>query len=472
MEVVDCTDLVISPGFIDVHSHADLEVLDHRPEKVMQGVTTEVVGNCGFSVFPGLPAGGLAPTFKAIFPGRGLRQWADAGAYFSDIETSRSHTNVAALTGHSSLRAGVAGMKAGLDGGDRKELGKRLASCLEQGSTGFSTGLNEAPSSYADFTELADLCRIVEQYDGLYTSHLRDYKFRLTEAVQEALHLGRETGVPVQLSHLQAVGRKNWDKMDPVLEMIGQAHQEGIDVGIDAYPYLAGSCNLTQALPVWSLEGGTEQLLQRLRDGDSRPLIAAETEGGMSNAWEDVMLSTLANREQQDLVGRTVQQVADERGCTGVETALDLLVENQGNVMIISFNQSEENLRKVLCHPLTSIITDGLLTEGKPHPRTFGTYPTFLGKYVREKGWMSLEEAIHKVSGLPAARFRLQERGLVRPGYWADLVVFSAEEIGTRSSYVEPRHGPQGIEHVLINGAWSIRHGRLQEQLCGQPLIA
>ncbi len=449
-----------------------LEVLDHRPQKVMQGVTTEVVGNCGFSVFPELPESGLAPTFKAIFPGRGSRQWTDAGAYFADLENSRSHTNVAALTGHSSLRAGVAGMKAGLDRANRDELGKRLAACLEQGSIGLSTGLNEAPSSYGDFPELVGLCRIVRQYDRLYTSHLRDYKFHLVEAVKEALDLGRETGVPVQLSHLQAVGRKNWDKMDPVLEMIDQAHDEGIDVGIDAYPYVAGSCNLTQALPVWCLEGGTGQLLKRLTEEDSRQLIAAETEGGMSNAWEDIMLSTLANPGQQELVGRTVQQVADERGCTGVEAALDLLIENQGNVMIISFNQSEENLRKVLNHPLTSIITDGLLTEGKPHPRTFGTYPTFLGEYVREKGWMSLEEAVRRVSALPAARFRLENRGLVRSGYWADLVIFSAEGIGTRSNYVEPEHGPQGIEHVLINGAWSIRRGHLQERFRGRPLRA
>ena len=452
MEVVDCTGFVVAPGFIDVHSHADLEVLDHRPEKVMQGVTTEVVGNCGFSVFPRLPLSELSPTFKSIFAGRGSREWADADAYFADVENAQSHTNVAALTGHSSLRAGVAGMKAGLDDSDRRELEKRLSACLEQGSIGLSTGLNEAPSSYSDFPELVALCRIVGQHDGLYTSHLRDYKFHVIEAVKEALDLGREAEIPVQLSHLQAVGRKNWDKMDPVLEMIDQAHDEGLDVGIDAYPYVAGSANLTQILPVWCMEGSTEQLVQRLIEDDSRRRIAAETVDDMANGWEDIMLSTLANPDQQELVGRTIQQVADERGCPGVETALDLLIENEGSVMVISFNQSEENLRKVLTHPLTSIITDGLVTEGKPHPRTFGTYPTFLGEYVREKGWMSLEDAIHKVTALPAARFRLEKRGMVQPGYAADLVVFSAEEIGTKSNYVEPNHGPEGIPQKSFYG--------------------
>ena len=472
MEVVDCTGMVIAPGFIDVHSHADLEVLEHRPEKVMQGVTTEVVGNCGFSVFPKVPLTGLAPVFDIIFAGRGSREWEDASAYFEDIEGLQTRTNVAALTGHSSLRAGVTGMKAGtLEGTDLREVEKRLTACLEQGSIGMSTGLNEAPSSYGDFDELVGLCRIVHQHGGLYTSHLRDYKFDFVEAVQEALDLGRASGVPIQLSHLQAAGRKNWDKMDPVMELIDRAHADGVDVGIDAYPYVAGSCNMTQLLPNWCMEGGTEQLMSRLRDQESRARIAEETESGMSNSWEDIMLSTLENPDQQSMIGTTVQDVADDRSCAAIDAAMDLMIENECGIMIISFNQSDENLRKVLTHPLTSIITDGLMTEGKSHPRTFGTYPTFLGEYVRDKGWMSLEEAIRKVSALPAARFGLEGRGMLRPGCCADLVVFSAEGIGTRGDYAEPDQTPDGIEHVMINGTWALRDRCFEGgQLSGQAL--
>ena len=413
MEVVDCSGLVIAPGFIDVHSHADLEVMEHRPEKVLQGVTTEVVGNCGFSLFPEIPASNLAPTFE-IFARRGNREWRDAAAYFDDLESSESYTNVAALTGHSTLRAGVSGMKAGkLDASEQREVEKRLAACLEQGSIGLSTGLNEVPSSYGDFDELVKLCRVVQQYNAFYTSHLRDYKFHILEAVEEALDLGRQAQVPVQISHLQAAGYKNWDKMDDVLRLIDRAHADGVDVAIDAYPYLAGSANLTQLLPIWSQEGGTEKLLQRLGEQDTRQRIAADTEGDLANRWQDIFLASISNPDQQDLIGKTIQQIADDRGCSGIAATLDLLLENNATIMIVSFNQSEENLRKVLCHPLTSIITDGLMTDGKPHPRTFGTYPTFLGEYVREKSWMSLEEAIHKATGLPAQRFHLEREGLL-----------------------------------------------------------
>ena len=253
MEVVDCSGLVVSPGFIDVHSHCDLEVLEHRTEKVKQGVTTEVVGNCGFSLFPKLPESSLVPSFD-LFERRGDKNWEDASTYFGDVESTGSYTNVAALTGHSTLRANVSGIKAGaLDSTEWRAIEGHLSRCLEQGSIGFSTGLNEAPSSYGDFAELTRLCRVVRKYDAFYTSHLRDYKFHILEAVTEALDLGRETDVPVQLSHLQTVGRKNWEKMDAVLKLVDDAHSEGIDVGIDAYPYLAGSCHLTQCLPSWFL---------------------------------------------------------------------------------------------------------------------------------------------------------------------------------------------------------------------------
>lgn len=466
-EVLDCSDLVVAPGFIDVHSHADLECLEHRTEKINQGVTTEIVGNCGFSLFPTFDRIEFT-NYERLF-GANSRRLRHAGDYFESLESLGSFTNVAALTGHSTLRAGVIGLRRSFASeSEMAQLEKLLSVSLEQGSIGFSTALNEVPSSYSDFSELERWCRTVRKHKAFYTSHLRDYKFRVREAVEEALNLGRSTGVPVQLSHLQTVGRKNWDKMDRVLELVDEAVRDGVDVGMDAYPYLAGSCNLTQLLPDWSLEDG--DLLSRLSSAQTRLRIARETDENMANTWADILVASASLPENRKNIGKSVEEIAAERGQAPVDTALSLLLEQEGIVRIVSFNQSEENLRKVLTHPLTSICTDGLFTGGKPHPRTFGTYPKFLGEFIRDKKWMSLEAAVHKISGLPAHRFRLQKRGTLEVGKWADMTIFDPVKIGTSSDYREPEQPPRGIVYVFLNGSKIVEKGSIVGEPAGMPL--
>lgn len=469
-EVLDCSGRVVSPGFVDVHSHSDIETLEHRSEKILQGITTEIVGNCGFSVFP-TPGGCDGFTVYRMLFGRNPCCWRHAGEYFQSLEEKGSYTNAAALTGHSTLRATVMGLRRSYaSSSELAELENSLDMCLEQGSIGFSTGLNETPGSYGNFDELVALCRVVKKHDGFYTSHLRDYKFRILAAVEEALNLGRATGVPVQLSHLQTVGSKNWDKMDSVLELIETAEREGVAAGIDAYPYLAGSANITQMLPDWALEGGSQDLLQRLSSAATRRQIAKETEAQMANTWSDILVSNVDSRKHQNCIGRSIQDIATERQVEPIEAALALLAEELGTLLIVSFNQSEPNLRKVLTHPLTSIITDGLYTEGKPHPRTFGAFPKFLGEYVREKKWMSFEEAIHKTCGLPAQRFRLDKRGTLAIGNWADVTVFDPNRIGTSSTYLNPNQPPEGIDYVFVNGQRTVEGGRLVGSPAGVPI--
>ena len=408
------------------------------------------------------------PSYDRTF-GHASQRRTHAGEYFDSLEATESYTNVTALTGHASLRAAVMGLKRSASSQEMADIRKRLAESLATGSIGLSTGLNEVPSSYAEFPELEDLCQLVKSQGAFYTSHLRDYKFRVIEAVQEALDLGRATGVSVQLSHLQAVGQKNWHKMDPILELVDQAVTEGVDVGIDAYPYLAGSCNLTQLLPDWSMEEGASRLVGRLRSRSIRSEIAQAIQDGMANDWSDIVLVDLPSSASQVHLGKSIQAVASERSQEPVETALDLLVQEQGVVGIVSFNQSEENLRKVLTHPLTSISTDGLYTQGLPHPRTFGAYPTFLGEFVRDKQWMSLEEAIRKTTQLPARRFRLSDRGTLQVGQWADITVFDAANIGTAADYVHADSPPHGIAYVLVNGQLTVERGALTGEPSGQP---
>jgi N-acyl-D-amino-acid deacylase len=267
---------------------------------------------------------------------------------------------------------------------------------------------------------------------------------------------------------MQVVGQKNWQKLAVALEHVERAWREGLDIAMDAYPYLAGCCSLVQLLPQWCQIGGIPELLNRVASPATRNRIARETDDQMSNTWDDIVVCD----ENKSLAGKSIALIAAERGANSSETALDLLVEKEGQVFIISFNNNEENLRQVLTHPLTSVISDGFVLKGNSHPRTYGTYPTFLGEYVRDKGWMSLPEAIVKTSALAAKRFQLRGRGTLARGNHADIVVFDPSRIGTRSDYTKPAQDPEGIHYVLVNGRVAVRDGQLTSERAGMPLRA
>jgi N-acyl-D-amino-acid deacylase len=458
---IDCSGLVVAPGFVDVHAHSDYEVIEGLSNKILQGVTTEIVGNCSYSLFPMKPESNLAQlgSVYADLPPLTLISAAD---YFSALETARPLLNVATLTGHSALRSYVMGMERRPPSPDeQREMERLLAQSLGEGSIGFSTGLNLLPCSFAEFDELVSLCRVLKRYRAYYTTHLRDYKFRVVEAVQEAIRLAEESEAAVQLSHMQTVGKKCWGYLDTILELVDAAARRGVDIGMDAYPYLAGSCSIVQLLPEWCQAGGLQALLERLESASLRDRIARETEDYMSNTWADIVISGVKGKSGEGLLGRSVEEIAGQRGALSRDTALELLREQEGQLNIISFNSRDENLRKVLSHPLTSVCTDSHVANGLSHPRTFGTYPTFLGRYIRELGWMPIEDAIVKTSALPARRFQLEGRGTLAAGNWADIVVFDAATVTTKSDYASPAEPPEGIRMVLVNGAIVVQDGEL-----------
>ena len=442
-QTLDCTGLAISPGFIDLHSHADLQVLDpSKQEKLKQGVVMEVVGNCGFSPFPYSKNTDELHAFGSGILGQPDGWgWPTANAYLDDV-AHKATLGVASLAGHGSLRIAVAGPRQGpLTAKELDHLIGLLEDSLDAGCAGFSTGLMYAPGGSAPREELLKLCQVVARKGKLYATHMRSYSSGLLEAIREQLNLAQQTGCRLQISHLQAAGRSNWTSQQQAIDEIDNAHASGIDVEFDIYPYQSGSTVLTQWLPQWTLDGGPAALLERLADPQTRDKIHDEMEANPQHAWSDITISAVSTEANQPLVGTTLESATQ---------ALDLLRQEDAKVNVISFNQSEPNLRQLLTHPLCSIISDGFYVKGKPHPRLHGTFPELLGNIVRDRHWMPLEEAIHKITAKPAAR--LNKTATLNPRAAADITIFDPTKIASRATYADPQQDPIGIHYVIRNG--------------------
>ena len=451
---VDCTGVAIAPGFIDLHSHADLQVLDDRMEKVKQGVTTEVVGNCGFSPFPYSGTTDLLHEFGAGILGKPTGWgWPAASGYLDAVHKHSAKMNVVSLVGHGSLRVAVAGLRqSALSAEELDRTAGLLEDSLTAGCGGFSTGLMYAPGSSAGKDELIRLCSVVARSGKMYATHMRSYSSRLLESTREQLDLARATGCRLQISHLQTVGRVNWDSQQRALDQIEAARKEGVDVEFDIYPYQCGSTVLTQFAPQWAFDGGPDALIKRLLDPGTRRKIVDEIERTRVHEWSDITISAVDTAANQKYVGKTIADIAADRKHDPTETMLDLLVEEHALVNVVSFNQSEPNLRQLLTHPLCSVISDGFYVKGKAHPRLYGTFPELLGNVVRDRRWMPLPESIHKITAKPAARLGLKNRGWLKKGYSADVTIFDPAHVKSEATYETPDREPQGILKVIKEG--------------------
>lgn len=465
--VIDATGLAVSPGFIDVHSHSDMSFLVNplADSKVKQGVTLEVAGNCGSSVAPLTDK--TKKMSKALLEEDMPPTWTTMGEYFAALENRGMCINFACLVGHGTVRAGVMGFDQRPPTEQELEQMKQLVSqAMDDGAIGMSTGLIYPPSSYAQADEITELARVVRAKNGIYFTHMRNEGDRLIESMVETIEVGRATGVPVQISHHKVGGERNWGMIKQSLEMMVDARKEGIDVTADQYPYIASSTSLTSIIPDWAHEGGREALLARLVDPETRARIKQQVNKSMSVGWDKLVVSSVKSEHNKRFEGMDVQAISEIMGKEPSDAAFDLLIEEKGEVGQIRFGMCEEDVKTVMKHPLVMIGSDGSslanygkLHKGKPHPRNYGTFPRVLGKYAREEGVLSLEEALRKMTSMPAVRLGLWDRGSLRTGFWADITVFDPQTVIDVSDFADPHRYAAGIPYVLVNGQVVVDNG-------------
>jgi len=472
MRIIDASGLAVAPGFIDIHSHADytLPVLPTADSKIHQGVTTELVGNCGVSAAPLSPDMQKKGDANSLLGSYGLAwDWDSFGSFLDRLRSTGSSVNVAMLVGHGTVREKVMGMRNAAPTPEELMLMKEeVRRAMHEGAFGLSTGLIYAPGVYGDTNEIAELAQVAAEEGGIYTTHMRGEGSTLLEAVGEALEIGRRANIRVEVSHFKASQPSNWGKMRKAAAMIEGAKAAGLAVNADMYPYNASSTTLTSLLPAWALAGGEEVTLKRLKDPAERASMRAEMdESEVENPgyWQRVMVSFCPTFKEYE--GLRLEEVAQKRGLPPSEVLMDLLYEAKLEAGMVQFGMSDENVEYGLSLPYVCIgsdgegrSTEGRMAVGKPHPRNFGTFPRVLGYYSRQKGLFSLETAVHKMTGMTAARFGLQARGLVRSGYFADITVFNPDTVIDRATFTQPQQYPVGIEHVLVNGVPVIDCGR------------
>jgi len=471
-ERMDCAGRVVCPGFIDLHAHSELTLLVNPSgeSKLHQGVTTELNGQCGMTPFPVHPEDREALRSVCTFIDAPVAwEWERTWGYLEVLERARPAYNVATLVGQSALRAWVMGFDARPATPDELvAMCGTLNEGLAGGAVGVSLGLSYPLGSFSDSDEplrLAATCAIQE---GLVTVHLRNEGPRLMESLDEMLGIAEETGCRLQIAHLKCIGEAHWGGAQRVLEHLEKAVARGIDATYDVYPYTAGSRHLYGSLPNWVVDGGIGPMLERLRQPGARARLreslnawaaGLDSGGGFSLDFHNTMITSVRTEANAWCVGVRLDEIAERRGQDPLDATLDLLIEEQAEVSCVLWAMSEDDVRGFLKHPLGCIATDGLayapygpLSEGAPHPRCYGTYARFLGRYVRDEGLLPLEAAIRKCTSLPASRLRLKDRGTLAEGYCADIVVFDPERIAERGDYGRPHAYPDGIDLVIVNG--------------------
>jgi len=470
--VIQASGLYLCPGFIDIHTHSDGRILacPTADSRVYQGITTEVTGNCGSSVAP-LRRADIKDEVEE-FRELGISpDWTDVDSYFSKLEQTRISVNHALLLGQGRLRKNAIGLvDRKLTADELKNVLRAVEEGMDCGAFGVSTGLEYAPGIYTPAEEIASMVRVIARRDGLYATHLRNEGPGLLEAINEAVDVGRETGVRVQISHLKAAGRSNWNKQTAALGLLDKARNAGIDLSADAYPYTAYSTSLSILLKAWVREGGTKAILGRLRSRDERRRIRREVferVGESPGDFDLIVINSTKSERNRMAVGKNLVEIGEMWKVEPVDALLRLLEEEETEVDFVGHGMSAGNVEKVLSHPAVMIGSDGSSMAGKskavearPHPRSYGTCPRVLGYYVRERKLFDLSTAVKKMTSMPAKQLRLTDRGRIAPGMKADLVIFDGAEVMDTATFEQPHQYPHGIKHVLVNGIPVVEDGK------------
>ncbi|MED4018516.1 D-aminoacylase [Sutcliffiella cohnii] len=481
-KVIDAKGLAVSPGFIDTHVHSDL--LWTKPEihqiKIKKGVTTELFGQDGISVAP--VSNETRPLWQAQLKGLngdiGEWPWDSVESYLKKIDERKSLTNVSYLVPHGNIRTLVMGFEKRESTVDEQiEMRKLVEKAMEEGAIGFSTGLVYPPNSFCATEELIEICKGVAKYDGCLVVHMRNESFNIMQALDEMIEVSKQSGVRLHLSHFKVIGIRNRESYQDLLEKINEARLQGIEITFDQYPYTAASTVFSAVLPPWVHDGGTEMMLSRLKNPLDREKIKEDFVNNLTFenwvyncGWENIIISSIGAEELKSFEGKSVKEIADTKNESPDDVAMDLLVAANANVTMVVHWGLEEDVVQLMKSPYHIVGSDSIF-GGKPHPRLYGTQPRVLGRYVRELKILTLEEAIHHMTGSPAQLLRLKNRGLIKEGYYADIVIFDPETVSDQATFSDPLQEPIGIEYVLVNGEVSSEENRVDtESLHGKVI--
>lgn len=483
-ETINAEGLVVSPGFIDTHSHSDLKILEnpYNQIKIRQGITTEVLGQDGISMAP-LPKQYISPWRKNLAGLDGESdnidwEYETTENYLNIMENNGVGLNESYLVPHGNVRMEVLGLdNIQPDEEQIKKMCEVTRREMEAGAYGLSTGLIYMPCAYSETNELVEMCKVVAEFDGVFVVHQRSEADTIISSMREIIEIGEKSGVRVHFSHFKVCGKDNWKYIDEVIELLNEAKNKGIRVTFDQYPYAAGSTMLGVILPPWAHDGGTDNLLKRLSSKEMREKMVYDMEHGIEG-WDNfvdfagldgIYVTSVKNKKNEDAIGKNLVELGKLRGKDAYNATFDLLLEEENAVGMVDYYGLEEHIVKFMKLDEQNVCTDGLLS-GKPHPRAYGAFPRILGRFVRELGVLKLEEAIMKMTSKAASAIRIKDRGILKEGYFADIVIFNKDNIKDLGTFENPTQYPEGIEYVIINGKTVIENGEYKEVKAGMVL--